>query len=101
MSLGPDFYSLTENSHKQVLNIIRTHREVSGAEISRLTGLQPSTILYILRILDRKGFIAISRTGDSTQKGGKKPVLWKIRPDIGVMLGIEVFKQASICENRF
>ena len=21
---GPDFYSLTENSHKQVLNIIRT-----------------------------------------------------------------------------
>ncbi len=92
MISGPDFYSLTENSHKQVLNIIRTHREISGAEISRLTGFQPSTILYILRILDRKGFITISRTGDSTQKGGKKPVLWKIKSDIGVMLGIEVFK---------
>ena len=92
MTHGPDFYSLTENSHKQVLNIIRTHREISGAEISRLTGFQPSTILYILRILDRKGFITISRTGDSTQKGGKKPVLWKIKSDIGVMLGIEVFK---------
>jgi predicted NBD/HSP70 family sugar kinase/predicted transcriptional regulator len=92
MISAPDFYSLTENSHKQVLNIIRTHREISGAEISRLTGFQPSTILYILRILDRKGFITISRTGDSTQKGGKKPVLWKIKSDIGVMLGIEVFK---------
>jgi N-acetylglucosamine repressor len=92
MPFGPDFYSLTENSHKQVLNIIRTYKEISGAEISRLTGFQPSTILYILRILDRKGFIAISRTGDSTQKGGKKPVLWKIKPDIGLMLGIEVFK---------
>jgi len=92
MTFSPDFYSVTENSHKQVLNIIRTHREISGAEISRLTGFQPSTILYILRILDRKGFITISRTGDSTQKGGKKPVLWKIKSDIGVMLGIEVFK---------
>ena len=91
MYSGTDFASLTENSHKLVINVIRTHREISGAEISRITGFQPSTILYILRILDRKGFICISRTGDSTQKGGKKPVLWKIKPDIGLMLGIEVF----------
>lgn len=86
-----DFSSLTENSHKLVINVIRTNKEISGAEISRITGFQPSTILYILRILDRRGFICISRTGDSTQKGGKKPVLWKIRPEIGMMLGIEVF----------
>jgi predicted NBD/HSP70 family sugar kinase len=58
-----------------------------------MTGFQPSTILYILRILDRKGFIMVSRTGDSTQKGGKKPVLWKIKPEIGQMLGIEVFRR--------
>jgi predicted NBD/HSP70 family sugar kinase len=92
MYSGADFRSVIENSHKLVLNVIRTQREVSGAEISRITGFQPSTILYILRILDRKGFIIISRTGDSTQKGGKKPVLWKIKPDIGLMLGIEVFR---------
>ena len=91
MYSGTDFASLTENSHKLVINVIRTHKEISGAEISRITGFQPSTILYILRILDRKGFICISRTGDSTQKGGKKPVLWKIKPDIGLILGIEVF----------
>jgi hypothetical protein len=87
-----DFYTLSENSHKQVLNVIRIYKEISGAEISRITGFQPSTILYILRILDKKGFIHISRTGDSTQKGGKKPVLWKIRPGIGMMLGVEVFR---------
>jgi len=93
MTSGADFYTVTENSHKQVLNIIRTQKEVSGAEIARMTGFQPSTILYILRILDRKGFIMVSRTGDSTQKGGKKPVLWKIKPEIGQMLGIEVFRR--------
>jgi N-acetylglucosamine repressor len=90
MYSGTDLYSIAENSHKQVLNIIRIHKEISGAEIARLSGFQPSTILYILRILDKRGFINISRTGDSTQKGGKKPVLWKIKPGIGLMLGIEV-----------
>jgi len=90
MHPGTDFASLTESSHKLVINVIRTNKEISGAEISRITGFQPSTILYILRILDRKGFISVSRTGDSTQKGGKKPVLWKIKPDIGLMLRIEV-----------
>jgi predicted NBD/HSP70 family sugar kinase len=92
MSGSADFYSLTENSHRLVLNQIRISKEISGAEIARKTGFQPSTILYILRILDRKGFIDISRTGNSTEKGGKKPVLWKIKPGIGRMLGLEVLK---------
>lgn len=87
-----DFYSLTENSHRLVLNQIRISQEISGADIARSTGFQPSTILYILRILDKKGFIDISRTGNSTVKGGKKPVLWKIKPGIGRMLGLEVLK---------
>jgi N-acetylglucosamine repressor len=92
MPVTADFYSLTENSHRQVLNLIRIYKEISGAEISRNTGFRPSTILYILRILDKKGFINISRTGSSTRRGGKKPVLWKIKPGIGKMLGIEVLK---------
>lgn len=92
MLASTDFYSLTENSHRQVLNMIRISREISGAEIARNTGFQPSTILYILRILDKKGFINISRTGNSTERGGKKPVLWKIKPGIGKMLGLEVLK---------
>jgi len=92
MPASADFYSLTENSHRLVLNLIRISKEISGAEIARNTGFQPSTILYILRILDKKGFIDISRTGSSTVRGGKKPVLWKIKPDIGKMLGIEVLR---------
>lgn len=92
MLLSADFYSLPEKSHRLVLNLIRISREISGAEIARNTGFQPSTILYILRILDKKGFIDISRTGSSTERGGKKPVLWKIKPGIGKMLGIELLK---------
>ncbi|NJK96574.1 MAG: MarR family transcriptional regulator [Bacteroidales bacterium] len=83
-------FNLTENSHKQVLNLIRLYREISGAELARLTNLRPSTVLYILRILDEKGLIEISGTGESTTKGGKKPTLWKIKSNIGYVIGLEI-----------
>lgn len=83
-------FSLTENSHKQVLNLIRLYKEISGAELARLTNLRPSTVLYILRNLDEKGLIEISGTGESTTKGGKKPTLWKIKSNIGFVIGIEI-----------
>jgi predicted NBD/HSP70 family sugar kinase len=83
-------FSLTENSHKQVLNLIRLYKEISGAELARLTNLRPSTVLYILRNLDEKSLIEISGTGVSTTKGGKKPTLWKIKSNIGYVIGLEI-----------
>ncbi len=83
-------FNLTENSHKQVLNLIRLYKEISGAELARLTNLRPSTVLYILRNLDEKGLIEISGTGESTTKGGKKPTLWKIKSNFGYVIGIEI-----------
>jgi len=88
--VNKSFFNLTENSHRQVLNLIRLHKEISGAELSRITSLRPSTVLYILRSLDEKGLIEISGTGESTTKGGKKPTLWKIKNNIGYILGLEV-----------
>lgn len=88
--MNSNILNLTENSHKQVLNLIRLNKEISGAELSRLTNLRPSTILYILRSLDEKGLIEISGTGESTTKGGKKPTLWKLKPDLGFVIGMEV-----------
>lgn len=82
-------FSLTENSHKQVINLIRIYREISGAELARLTNLRPSTVLYILRNLDEKGLIEVKGTGESTTKGGKKPTLWKIKSNYGYVIGIE------------
>lgn len=85
-----NLFNLAENSHKQVLNLIRLYKEISGAELARITNLRPSTVLYILRILDERGLIEISGTGESTTKGGKKPTLWKIKSDIAYVIGIEV-----------
>lgn len=85
-----NLFNISENSHRQVLNLIRLYKEISGAELARLTNLRPSTVLYILRNLDEKGLIEISGTGESTTKGGKKPTLWKIKSNIGYVIGIEI-----------
>ncbi len=83
------FTELNANQ-KEVLNLIRVHKELSGAEISRITNLQPSTIVYILKALSDIKLIEFSKTGESTTKGGKKPTLYKINADVGYIFGLEI-----------
>lgn len=87
------FESLTP-SQKLVLNLIRINGEISSADISRYTDLRPSTIVYITKALTSLGYIEISKTGTSTSKGGKKPTLLKINPNVGIIVGIEVLLEA-------
>ena len=81
---------ISDDTNKLALRLIRDYGELSGAQISRLTGLQPSTVVYILRRLNKAGLIEYSRIGESTNKGGKPPVLWKINGAYGYVLGMEV-----------
>ncbi len=69
---------------------MRIRKEVSGAEIARITKLQPSTIVYILRDLKKHGLIEISRLGSSTEVGGKPPTLWKLIAKKGYIIGVEI-----------
>jgi predicted NBD/HSP70 family sugar kinase len=85
---------LTERSHKKVFSLIRAQGSVSGALLSKQTEMQPSSLVYILRHLKEKNLIRISGLGTSTDKGGKRPVLWEVNPDYGTIMGIEVMRQA-------
>ncbi len=77
-------------SHKIVLNTIRCHKEISGAELSRITKYQPSTLVYILRSLQKAGFIKVSRVGTLPGSAGKPPTLWSLEPGKGYILGVEI-----------
>lgn len=83
---------LKEESNKKVLNLIRLHKKISGAELSRITGLGRSMLVYILRALEEKDLIEKCGIGESTSKGGKKPTLWRLNPNYGIFVGIEVLK---------
>ncbi len=85
-----DSYHLTIQSHREILNAIRIHREISGAELSRLTKYQPSTIVYILRALEKRGLIEISRISFAQGSAGKPPTLWRLVPNKGYIFGFEL-----------
>ena len=89
MTLSNSFRIKSE-SHKIVLNTIRQYQEISGAQLSRITKYKPSTLVYILRTLKKKGFIEISRIGKSTPVGGKPPTLWRLVANKGYVIGLEV-----------
>ncbi|GAK60553.1 hypothetical protein U27_00450 [Candidatus Vecturithrix granuli] len=83
-------FNIKIKSHRIVLNAIRQHKEISGAQLSRITQYQPSTLVYILRTLEKRGLIEVSRIGKSTSAGGKPPTLWRLVADKGYIIGLEI-----------
>ncbi|MCD6355812.1 MAG: ROK family transcriptional regulator, partial [Anaerolineaceae bacterium] len=83
--------SLVRNINQQIiLNLIRTKGPISGAELSKITKLQAATVSKIIKILAEIRLIEVDSRGSSTHLGGKKPILWRIAPDYGYFIGIEV-----------
>jgi predicted NBD/HSP70 family sugar kinase len=82
--------NIKEKSHREILNTIRMCGEVSGAQLARLKKLQPSTLVYILRSLEKAGLIEMSRIGISTVMGGKPPKLWRLVAEKGYTIGLEI-----------
>jgi predicted NBD/HSP70 family sugar kinase len=85
---------ITEPSQKRVFSLIRAQGNASGANLAKQTGMQPSSLVYILNNLKDKGLIHVSGHGNSTSRGGKKPVLWQVNPGYGNILGMEVMRHA-------
>lgn len=82
-------FELTVPSHRRIINLIRLHNGISGAELARLSGMQPSSLVYILRHLSALQLISQTKLYESTSRGGKHSLLWKIHPATGYLLGIE------------
>ncbi len=83
---------LKEHSHKVVLDLIRRNGQLSGAEIARRIGMQPSSIHYILQSLKDHDLTQIASTGESTKQGGKPPMLWELKRGQHHFLGVEVLR---------
>jgi len=73
-----------------VLNLIREHQKVSGSELSKMTGMRPSTISSLLKELEREKLIINIGKGESTYRGGRRPFLWKINNTVAYVIGVDV-----------
>lgn len=71
-----------------ILDLIRTEKALSRADLSKATGLSATATGAIVSSLIDKGYIHEVGTGES--KGGRKPVLLELKPDSYYSIGLDV-----------
>jgi predicted NBD/HSP70 family sugar kinase len=73
-----------------VLRLIQKHQIISSTELVKITGMRPSTIFNILKVLSVKSFVSFYGKGDSTKKGGKKPYIWTLNKEAAYVIGLDI-----------
>lgn len=71
-----------------VLRTIREHKEISRADISKITGLTPATVSKIAKSLIDTNLIIEKGSGMSS--GGRKPILLEINPQGVYVIGLDM-----------
>jgi predicted NBD/HSP70 family sugar kinase len=77
-------FSQTE---RNILQIIRRRGQLSRADLSRLSGLSPTTILDATSTFKAMRLIEVSQ---SESRGGRRPMRIKLRDDLAHALGIDL-----------
>ncbi|OQX95002.1 hypothetical protein B6I21_07690 [candidate division KSB1 bacterium 4572_119] len=78
---------LNENN---VLNLIRENGPISRNELAKQSKISKVAISEIVNRLDEAGYILEIGKGKSTSKGGKRPILLKLNPKAGYVVGVEI-----------
>jgi predicted NBD/HSP70 family sugar kinase len=78
-----------------VLNLLHMTGELSRSEIARQSGLGNATISEISSELIGSGLLEEIGEGEST--GGRRPLLLRLNPHAGYVVGIKVMEQSLTC----
>ncbi len=82
--------STKQNNRKIVLDNIRHRAEITIAEIAGETRISKPTIQKILRHYEEQNFVLNAGKGESTEEGGKKPVLYRFNPAFASILAVHI-----------
>jgi predicted NBD/HSP70 family sugar kinase len=77
-------------NERLVLRLIQKNDIISSSELAQKTGMRPSTIFNILKLLSAQSFISFYGKGNSTKKGGKKPFIWTLNKDAAYTIGLDI-----------
>jgi predicted NBD/HSP70 family sugar kinase len=85
-----DKYSIREINESIVLEQIISEKQISRASLSQKINLNKATISDIIKKLLDSNFIAEVGIGESTNAGGRKPILLQFNKYAGVSLSIDI-----------
>ncbi len=75
-------------NQKVILDLIRTNKTVSKAELSSMTGLSANAVGMITSSLIEEGYIYETGIGES--KGGRRPMLLELKPHSFYSVGVDL-----------
>lgn len=75
---------------RNILEAIHAEGRLSAARLAERCSLRPSTVSNIVKQLREAGAIHECGYGESTQHGGKRPLLLELASDYGVLVGVEL-----------
>jgi N-acetylglucosamine repressor len=78
-----------------VFDAIRTHKDISRAELAKIVGLTTATITNLVNKAIADGYIV--ETGMGSSQGGRRPKVLKLNNDAGYAIGIELNIFEIIC----
>ncbi len=79
---------LKELNETYLLELIRTNKQISKADLAQLTGLSPTACGIIVMNLLEKGYITEAGVGVST--GGRRPILYELIPRSYFSIGVDI-----------
>lgn len=84
----------------RVLQLLRRQEGLSRIDLAEHLGLNRATLTHLCGILLREGIIEERQMGESSARGGRKPVTLGLRESYGYVIGIDVrergFRAAAV-----
>ena len=86
--------SLKLSNRKAILNMLRNSGVLSVAELSQKAKLSKTTILKIFNYYVKEGLVLVAGKGESTDEGGKKPIMYEFNKRGGFVFACHIFPDA-------
>ncbi|KIL38620.1 hypothetical protein SD70_25355 [Gordoniibacillus kamchatkensis] len=83
---------LSKVNRATILNFIKTHKQMSRADLVKKTKLTGPSVSRIVQSLINEGLVSESGVGESI--GGRKPILLTFRPEGRMVMGLDIRPQS-------
>lgn len=84
---------IASHKAKEIFSMIRRKHEISKLDLLHQSALTVSTLTRVLEDLMASGLIEECGFGAST--GGRRPILYRVRPNYGCSLGLDISRVSS------
>jgi len=80
---------LREANERLLLNMIRQNKDLSRADIVRITGFSASSVTYIIKRMIKAGLVCETPT-ERPARVGRQPLTLKLKPEAMIATGVEI-----------